>query len=152
MIENFFGLHNLSPLRGRIKNRKRVGRGESSGWGKTAGRGTKGQKSRKSGNVRFGFEGGQTPISRRLPKRGFISHRKSTKTLNSDQIINKFPKYTNINKNILIMYKIINSSKVFKIKFILGNKKLYAIILTTHLISKHLKENIKKIGGIIKIK
>lgn len=61
----------LKPARGSRKTRKRVGRGESSGWGKTAGRGHKGQKARSGGGVKAGFEGGQMPLQRRVPKRGF---------------------------------------------------------------------------------
>lgn len=64
-------LHELSPEVGSTKNRKRKGRGVASGNGKTAGRGYKGQNARSGGGVRAGFEGGQMPIHRRLPKRGF---------------------------------------------------------------------------------
>ncbi len=64
-------LGNLSPAEGSNKSTKRLGRGIGSGLGKTAGKGHKGQKARKSGGVRFGFEGGQTPLYRRIPKFGF---------------------------------------------------------------------------------
>ena len=64
-------LHELQPAEGSRKVRNRVGRGTSSGNGKTSGRGQKGQKARSGGGVRLGFEGGQTPLLRRLPKRGF---------------------------------------------------------------------------------
>jgi large subunit ribosomal protein L15 len=66
-------LHELAPAEGSRKAKKRKGRGVGSGSGKTAGRGTKGQKSRSGGGVRPGFEGGQMPIHRRLPKRGFTN-------------------------------------------------------------------------------
>lgn len=66
-------LNTLSPAPGRIKEGKRVGRGIGSGMGKTAGRGHKGQKSRSGGSVRPGFEGGQMPLQKRLPKYGFTS-------------------------------------------------------------------------------
>ena len=66
-------LNELSPAAGSKKNRKRVGRGIGSGVGKTAGRGHKGQKSRSGGFHKVGFEGGQMPLQRRLPKRGFAS-------------------------------------------------------------------------------
>lgn len=66
-------LHELSPAAGAKKSRKRLGRGVGSGWGKTAGRGTKGVKARSGGGVRPGYEGGQMPIQRRLPKRGFTN-------------------------------------------------------------------------------
>ncbi len=66
-------LHELSPAEGSRKKRKRIGRGVASGSGKTAGRGTKGHNSRSGGGVRPGFEGGQMPLHRRLPKRGFTN-------------------------------------------------------------------------------
>ena len=64
-------LHDLSPAAGSSRDRKRVGRGPGSGLGKTAGRGQKGQKSRTGGTVNIHFEGGQMPLHRRIPKRGF---------------------------------------------------------------------------------
>ncbi len=67
------GLHNLKPPAGAASAPKRKGRGPGSGLGKTAGRGQKGQRARKSGNVRPGFEGGQMPLIRRVPKRGFTN-------------------------------------------------------------------------------
>ena len=66
-------LHDLSPTSGSHRNRKRVGRGPGSGTGKTSGRGEKGQKARSGGNVHPRFEGGQMPLIRRIPKRGFKS-------------------------------------------------------------------------------
>lgn len=66
-------LSNLSPSKGAVKSRKRVGRGPGSGHGKTSCRGHKGQKARSGGKVRPGFEGGQMPLARRLPKRGFTN-------------------------------------------------------------------------------
>ena len=64
-------LHELSPVEGSKKSAKRIGRGHGSGWGKTAGKGHKGQNARSGGGVRVGFEGGQLPLYRKLPKRGF---------------------------------------------------------------------------------
>jgi len=76
-------LHDLSPTRGSHRNRKRVGRGPGSGWGKTAGRGENGQNSRSGGGVRPGFEGGQMPLARRIPKRGFTNiHRVEYQVVN----------------------------------------------------------------------
>lgn len=69
------GLSNLKPAKGSTQNRKRIGRGPGSGLGKTSGRGEKGQKSRSGHSVRPGFEGGQMPLHRRLPKRGFTNAR-----------------------------------------------------------------------------
>jgi large subunit ribosomal protein L15 len=69
------GLHNLKPAKGSVRGRKRVGRGPGSGHGKTSGRGEKGQKSRSGYSRKVGFEGGQMPLHRRAPKRGFNNQR-----------------------------------------------------------------------------
>jgi large subunit ribosomal protein L15 len=69
------GLDKLKPAKGAVRNRKRVGRGPGSGLGKTSGRGEKGQKSRSGFARKPGFEGGQMPLHRRIPKRGFTNHR-----------------------------------------------------------------------------
>ena len=80
-------LGNLSPARGSHRNRKRLGRGIGSGLGKTGGKGHKGQLARKGGHVRAGFEGGQTPLYRRIPKRGFYSmNRVIYNIVNLDQL------------------------------------------------------------------
>ena len=77
-------LNTLSPVAGSKKAKRRVGRGIGSGLGKTAGRGHKGQKSRSGGFHKVGFEGGQMPLHRRLPKRGFVSHKRSEEVRLSD--------------------------------------------------------------------
>lgn len=79
-------LANLKPPAGAVTRKKRVGRGRASGKGKTSGRGQKGQNSRSGGRVRVGFEGGQMPIMRRLPKRGFSNwaHKLEFKAVNVD--------------------------------------------------------------------
>ena len=89
-------LHELQPAEGSRKVRNRVGRGTSSGNGKTAGRGQKGQKARSGGGVRLGFEGGQTPLFRRLPKRGFTNvNRKEYAVINLD-VLNRFEDGTEV--------------------------------------------------------
>jgi large subunit ribosomal protein L15 len=87
-------IHHLKPAPGSIHKRKRVGRGEGSKKGGTSGRGHKGNKSRSGFRYKFGFEGGQMPITRRLPKRGFKNpHRTEYNTLNLDQINHYVEKY-----------------------------------------------------------
>ena len=89
-------LHELKPAEGSRQVRNRVGRGTSSGNGKTAGRGQKGQKARSGGGVRLGFEGGQTPLFRRLPKRGFTNiNRKDYAVVNLDTL-NRFEDGTEV--------------------------------------------------------
>jgi len=74
-------LSNLKPAPGSTKNRKRIGRGLGSGTGKTSGKGHKGQNARSGGGVKPGFEGGQMPLQRRIPKRGFVSRNKKVYNL-----------------------------------------------------------------------
>ncbi|MDP6850116.1 MAG: 50S ribosomal protein L15 [Planctomycetota bacterium] len=84
-------IHNVTPKGVKYPNRKRVGRGVGSGWGKTAGRGHKGQNSRSGGGVRPGFEGGQMPLFRKVPKRGFTNARfKKHYTLVNVQSLNGY--------------------------------------------------------------
>ena len=80
------GLHNLQPAPGSTRNRKRVGRGQGSGTGKTAGRGNKGQKSRSGYSKKRGFEGGQMPLYKRLPKIGFTSKVEKPYVINVEKI------------------------------------------------------------------
>lgn len=77
-------LENLTPSEGSVSSKKRVGRGQGSGLGKTAGRGHKGQHSRTGSKRKVGFEGGQQPIYRRLPKVGFVSHREKPYAISID--------------------------------------------------------------------
>lgn len=83
-------LHELKPAPGSRKARKRVGRGIGSGHGKTAGRGTKGQNARSGGGVRLGFEGGQMPLYRRLPKRGFNNPTRKEYAIVNLETLNRF--------------------------------------------------------------
>jgi len=80
------GLHNLQPAPGSTRNRKRVGRGQGSGTGKTAGRGNKGQKARSGYSKKRGFEGGQMPLQKRLPKIGFASKVEKPYVINVEKI------------------------------------------------------------------
>src|SRR5665647_1068898 len=84
-------LHNLKPRPGSKHRRKRLGQGESSGHGKTSGRGGKGQTARSGSSIRIGFEGGQMPLIRRIPKRGFNNARHTTRYLPVNlEAINRF--------------------------------------------------------------
>lgn len=80
------GLHNLQPAPGSTRNRKRVGRGQGSGTGKTAGRGNKGQKARSGYSRKRGFEGGQMPLYKRLPKIGFTSRVEKPYVINVEKV------------------------------------------------------------------
>jgi large subunit ribosomal protein L15 len=95
-------LHELRPAAGSTKNRKRVGRGGGSGQGTTAGRGMNGQNSRSGGGVRPGFEGGQMPLFRRLPKRGFKNFTRKNWTIVNVETLNKFEDGTEITPELLL--------------------------------------------------
>lgn len=95
-------LHDLKPAQGSTKSKKRVGRGAGSGLGKTSGRGMNGQNARSGGGVRPGFEGGQMPLFRRIPKRGFTNiFKKNWIILNVDDL-NRFEDGTEITPDFLI--------------------------------------------------
>jgi large subunit ribosomal protein L15 len=101
-------LHNLRPRPGAKHRTKRLGIGESSGHGKTSGKGHKGQKARSGGSIRLGFEGGQMPLIRRLPKRGFnnAAFHKTYAVINLDDL-NQFEAGTSINEQMLRESKLV---------------------------------------------
>lgn len=119
-------LHDLRPAEGSTKSKKRVGRGTGSGLGTTAGRGMNGQNSRAGGGVRPGFEGGQMPLFRRIPKRGFNNKFKKEWTIVNVELLNAFDNGTEITPELLMETGIIKKLN-FGIK-VLGdgelNKKL----------------------------
>ena len=115
-------LHELKPAEGSRKVRNRVGRGTSSGNGKTSGRGQKGQKARSGGGVRPGFEGGQTPLFRRLPKRGFTNiNAKEYALVNLDQL-NVFEDGTEVTPAVLKEAGIVRAENLGV--QVLGNREL----------------------------
>ena len=89
-------LHELQPNEGSRTKRKRVGRGMASGHGKTSGRGHKGQQARSGGGVRPGFEGGQTPLFQRLPKRGFTNINRKEYAVVNVETLNRFEDNTEV--------------------------------------------------------
>ncbi|MEF2783408.1 50S ribosomal protein L15 [Erysipelotrichaceae bacterium HCN-30851] len=95
-------LHEMKYTEGARQKRYRVGRGHGSGNGKTAGRGQKGQNSRSGGGVRLGFEGGQTPLARRLPKRGFTNFNRKEYAIVNVASLNKFEDGTEVTPELLI--------------------------------------------------
>lgn len=104
-------LHDLAPEKGSKSSRKRVGRGVGSGWGKTAGRGSKGQNSRSGGGVRPGYEGGQMPLQRRLPKRGFFNIFKKKYSIVNVRDLNRFEGGTLVDPAALVAAGVIKSTR-----------------------------------------
>ena len=140
-------LHTLKPNEGSIKDRKRVGRGQGSGTGKTSGRGEKGQNARSGGGVRVGFEGGQTPLFRRLPKRGFSNalFKKEYAIINLDEL-NKFEDGAEVSLEVLREMGIVKKSKD-GLK-VLGNGTLEKkLTVKANKFSASAKEQIEKLGG-----
>jgi len=139
-------LHELQPAEGSRKERNRVGRGIGSGNGKTAGRGQKGQKSRSGGGVRPGFEGGQTPLFRRLPKRGFTNiNRKEYAIVNLTKL-NRFEDGTEVTPELLLETGVV--SKLNAGIKILGDGKLEKkLTVKANKFSSSAKEAIEAAGG-----
>lgn len=143
-------LHELRPAEGAKKSPKRIGRGAGSGWGKTAGKGQKGQNSRSGGGVRPGFEGGQMPLYRRLPKRGFTNiFAKEYTCINVDRL-NIFEDGTEVTPELLRemgMAKRVNDG----IK-ILGDGNIEKkLTVKANKISKAAAEKIEAAGGKVEV-
>ncbi len=139
-------LHELKSNEGTRKTRNRVGRGMSSGNGKTSGRGHKGQKARSGGGVRPGFEGGQMPLFQRLPKRGFTNiHRKEFAIVNLDTL-NRFEDGTEVTPELLLETGVVSNMKAGVKVLAKGNleKKL---TVKAHKFSASAKEAIEAAGG-----
>ena len=139
-------LHELKPNPGSSKNRKRLGRGTATGQGKTAGRGMNGQKSRSGGGVRPGFEGGQMPLYRRLPKRGFTNIFGTQFAEINVEVLNQFEDGAEITPELLksegIVKKQLDGVKI------LGNGELAKkLTVKAHKFSKSAVEKIEAAGG-----
>jgi large subunit ribosomal protein L15 len=145
-------LHNLKPRPGAKHRTKRLGIGESSGHGKTSGKGHKGQKARSGGSIRLVFEGGQMPLIRRLPKRGFntAAFKKQYAIINLDDL-NEFKAGTVINEEMLRESKQVRG-KVVGLK-ILGRGELqHGLTIEADKVSESAREKIEKAGGTVNLK
>jgi len=143
-------LNELRPAEGSTKTRKRVGRGDGSGHGGTSCRGSKGQNSRSGGGVRPGFEGGQMPLTRRLPKRGFFNHfRKDMVIVNVGQL-SRFPEDSIVDADALVTGGLVkNGGDGIKL---LGNGSIdYPLTLRVNGISCGARKKIEASGGRIEI-
>jgi large subunit ribosomal protein L15 len=139
-------LHELKPAEGSRKERKRLGRGIGSGQGKTAGKGHKGQNARSGGGVRLGFEGGQTPLFRRLPKRGFTNiNRKEYAIVNLD-VLNRFEEGTEVTPELLLETGLVSSEKA-GIKILAKGSVEKKLTVKAHKFSSAAKEAIEAAGG-----
>jgi large subunit ribosomal protein L15 len=143
-------LNNLRPAKGANRKNKRVGRGMGSGHGKTSARGYKGQKSRSGTSIRPGFEGGQMPLHRRLPKRGFNNiFRKEYAVVNLETLA-LFEAGARVDPEILKSKGIVKNPKD-GIKILGSGELKHALHVSAHKFSKSAAEKIQKAGGIIEV-
>lgn len=143
-------LHELKPNDGATHSKKRVGRGSGSGLGKTSGRGQKGQNSRSGGGVRLGFEGGQTPLFKRLPKKGFKNpFRKEFAVVNLSDL-NRYEENTEVTPELLLEDRVIRK-ELDGVK-ILGRGNLEVkLTVKAHKFSASAKEAIESAGGTVEV-
>lgn len=139
-------LHELYPFAEERKNKKRVGRGAGSGWGSSSGKGLKGQNQRSGGGVPAGFEGGQMPLQRRLPKHGFKNHFKvEYAVINLGQLGAMFEGKTEITLEDIYNRGLAKFGEPVKI---LGNGEVSAALnVEAHKFSASAKEKLEKAGG-----
>jgi len=143
-------LHELKPVDGATQHGKRLGRGMSSGNGKTSGRGHNGQNARSGGGVRLGFEGGQTPLYKRLPKRGFTNpFRKEYSIVNVNRL-NTYKKGTTITPESLLEDRVIRKMRD-GLKILGGGELSVALIVKAHKFSASAKKAIEDAGGTIEV-
>ena len=140
-------LHNLRPAAGAKKGRKRVGRGPGSGNGKTAGRGHKGQKSRSGYSRRYGFEGGQMPLVRRIPKRGFTNiFRVEFQVVNMRDLERVFADGDEVNPSTMVEKGLIRSGKQ-PVKVLATGELSKKIVVHAHRFSGAAQAKIQAAGG-----
>jgi len=147
--EVILGMHNLKAPKGAHKKKKLLGRGSGSGHGKTSTRGSKGQTSRAGRHFYLGFEGGQSPLIRRMPKRGFTSNfKKEFQIINLDGI--SIIKEQSINPELLEKYGLIKDKN--KLVKILGDGEIKnPVSIQVHAISKKAFDKIKNAGGTVEL-
>jgi len=143
-------IHDLSPAAGSRKKRKRVGRGPGSGHGKTSCRGHKGQKSRSGGGVRPGFEGGQMPLQRRLPKRGFTNIFKTQYALINVKELERFTADATLDIDVLKDAGLVKRA-CNRIKLLGDGAISRPLMIKAHKASKKAVEKIEAAGGKVEI-
>jgi large subunit ribosomal protein L15 len=143
-------LSNLKPAIGSTKNRKRIGRGPGSGTGKTSGKGHKGQNARSGGGVKPGFEGGQMPLQRRLPKRGFFSMNKKVYALVNLQDLANFEAGSVVDLEVLTKTGLVGSVKD-GVKILGTGELTIALTIKAHKFSKSAVAKIEAAGGTVEV-
>lgn len=141
-------LNSLKPALGSTKNRKRIGRGTGSGHGKTATKGHKGQKARSGGSIKAGFEGGQMPLQRRLPKRGFTPLDRVEYALVNLSQLEMFEAGSAIDSAALLEKGLIKSARV-AVKILANGELTKSLKITANKFSQSAKEKIVAVGGTV---
>ena len=143
-------LSNLKPAPGSTKNRKRIGRGPGSGSGKTSGKGHKGQNARSGGGVKPGFEGGQMPLQRRIPKRGFVSRNKKVYNLVNLRDLEVFDAGTVVDLEQYGKAGLVSGIKD-GIKILADGELSKSLTVQAHKFSKAAVEKIEAAGGKVEV-
>ena len=146
-------LEDLRPAKGSTKKRKRVGRGRSSGTGKTSGRGHKGLKARSGGGARPGFEGGQMPLYRRLPKRGFLPYGGKTEfaVVNVKDLSARFAAGSVVDPEGLVNAGLIKRSGRHGVKVLGDGAVDHALTVKAHRVSESARQKLEGAGGRVEI-
>ena len=144
-------MHDLSPAAGARKAPKRLGRGIGSGTGKTSGKGHKGQWARSGGGVRPGFEGGQMPLARRLPKTGFDNRYKKVYSIVNLGDLNEFEDGAVVNLETLIKNGIVGKEEPYGLKVLANGELTKKITVQAKKFSKSAIEKIEKAGGKVEV-
>jgi large subunit ribosomal protein L15 len=142
-------LHQLKPAEGSQKKKRRVGRGPGSGAGKTSGRGHNGQLSRSGGGVKPGFEGGQMPLQRRLPKRGFTNIFRKEYTVVNVRDLARVEDVDVIDPDLMVKLRL--ARKGMPVKILASGEIERAVTVRAHKISGAAKAKIEKAGGTVEI-
>ena len=142
-------LDRLKPAKGAIKSRKRVGRGPGSGSGKTCGRGHNGQGARSGGGVRVGFEGGQMPLQRRLPKRGFTNIFRTEYTVVNLRDLARVDDVDVIDPDLMVKLRL--ARKGMPVKVLAEGELARAVTVKAHKVSVAAAEKIEKAGGKVEL-
>lgn len=143
-------LHELSPAEGSVKDRFRRGRGPGSGNGKTAGSGHKGQNARSGGGVRIGFQGGQLPLYRKLPKRGFFNRFGTTYATVNVEVLNRFDNGSVVDPQALVDAGILKNL-CDGVKYLGRGEVTKNLIVKASIFSAQAKEKIEAAGGKIEV-
>jgi large subunit ribosomal protein L15 len=146
-------IEDLRPAAGSTRRRKRIGRGPASGQGKTAGKGHKGLNARSGGGVRVGFEGGQMPLYRRLPKRGFLPYGGKTEfaIVNVGDLSGRFAAGSVVDPDALVSSGLIRKSGRAAVKVLGDGEVAHALTVRVHRVSEAAKQKLEGAGGRVEV-